>query len=196
MIHPVRNHPRLTLAVTTLGCAAVVAAPLVLAQHGYITLLPGGQGTGYVLLDRPPPPDDPHLLRAREGDPVRGVPTGAPESRLLGVDPAGRSYLLTRADATVCLHVQTDGADLRVACGERPVVRERGLWVRFDQAGATWLAILTPDTLAGAEVDADVEPTWRSRNITLLRSEPGAREQVAFRTQGGRDLVVVAAEGA
>lgn len=196
MIHPVRNHPRLTLAATAAGCAAVVAAPLVLAQHGYITLLPGAQGTGYALLDRPPPADDPHVARPRDPAAEPGRPAATDGLRLLGVDPAGRSYLLTRGEGTVCLHVQAGGADLRVACGDRATVRERGLWVRFDQAGATWLAILTPDTLAGAEVDAGAEPAWRSSNVTLLRSEAGARERVAFHGKAGRSLVVVASEGA
>ena len=65
------------------------------------------------------------------------MPGGLAELTALGVDPAGRSYLLTRGGGTVCLHVQAGGADLRVACGDRATVRERGLWVRFDQAGGT-----------------------------------------------------------
>ncbi len=169
MIHPVRNHPRLTLAATAAGCAAVVAAPLVLAQHGYITLLPGAQGTGYALLDRPPAADDPHVARPRDPAVEPGRPAATDGLRLLGVDPAGRSYLLTRGEGTVCLHVQ---------------------------AGSAPASTSAPASVSGVRIASHVAPAWRSSNVTLLRSEAGARERVAFHRQAGRSLVVVASEGA
>lgn len=148
------------------------------------------------VLDRPQDADDRAAIESFAGDP--GVDLSG--ARLLGIDPAGRRYLLVPAGSQLCLVVLTGPESAGGGCDPAANVRGHGIWLKGgegagDDAQQAYLAIVTPDEYADARLVAASDPVLRTENLVVIATRLDAGDRVTLHSDRYRDITITTRAG-